>query len=480
MAKLRCENPTYILHPHAQQNIVKYGAYMWKGQVFELNRWQRADMLHNFDYRRFSARLNGVNAENIDSYGIITPEGEVLPLFIAVPCGKCILCREKKRNEWACRAICESQLYDNRPFFITLTYAPEWLPADGVNKRDVQLFLKRLRILLERRGFTNKIRYFMVSEYGKNTHRAHYHGILYNLPAELKTTDILHLVEDAWNLGFCYCRPCDEGSTYYSMKYMRKDMVVPKGQNEPFFLSSRRGGGIGAGFCDKYKDFYRANPDELKLTFSDKFSGRKFEFNLPAYFVGRIFPTIGKMIPKEYRDNYKLALWLAHARESQCQIYGNNGYGVMEVNDLFEVCPFLAQENFIQKIDRAKVSDEDAFLRAFGVIQVNDLDEELKELGNRSYFAPAWYLQHISKLKKHAPEHLTQIHKEYSKEYDRLMKYFKSVQLDIEEIQYILNATSKRKVAINVFMASQPEINIADEVAKVKNKRDREKNREIL
>lgn len=66
-------------------------------------------------------------------------------------------------------------------YFVTLTYAPAFLPANGVCKRDVQLFLKRLRITLERKFNIPPFRYCVFSEYGKDTHRAHYHMILFGV-----------------------------------------------------------------------------------------------------------------------------------------------------------------------------------------------------------------------------------------------------------------------------------------------------------
>ena len=53
--------------------------------------------------------------------------------------------------------------------FITLTYAPENYPKNGsVSPREMQLFLKRLRRLVE----PVQLRYYLVGEYGDHTQRA--------------------------------------------------------------------------------------------------------------------------------------------------------------------------------------------------------------------------------------------------------------------------------------------------------------------
>jgi hypothetical protein len=103
------------------------------------------------------------------------------------------------------------------PLFITLTYR-DWhppfrtdraLPQDkSVNKRDCQLFLKRLRknydTLQRRSGIEKsrrlKLKYFLVSEYGTHTKRAHYHLILLNLTEP-------RLIDKSWLCGHTYSPP---------------------------------------------------------------------------------------------------------------------------------------------------------------------------------------------------------------------------------------------------------------------------------
>lgn len=105
-----------------------------------------------------------------------------------VPCGKCIECLKDTQNAWKIRLIEEfrDHLY---VYFFTLTYNEDSVPFtildDGtkvrhVSKIDIQLWIKRNRIRYERE-FNRKIdfKYFITSEYGPNTGRPHYHGIIY-------------------------------------------------------------------------------------------------------------------------------------------------------------------------------------------------------------------------------------------------------------------------------------------------------------
>lgn len=98
-----------------------------------------------------------------------------------VPCGKCLGCRIDYSREWANRMCIE--LDDNpKAIFVTLTYNNANLPRSELgyptlNKRDLQLFFKRLRKACSGR----RIRYYVAGEYGPKTLRPHYHAIIYGL-----------------------------------------------------------------------------------------------------------------------------------------------------------------------------------------------------------------------------------------------------------------------------------------------------------
>lgn len=94
---------------------------------------------------------------------------------LQVPCGQCVGCRLERSRQWAVRCVHESQMHKEN-CFITLTYAPEHLPADqSLHYRDFQLFMKRLR-----KRFSGKvIRFYMCGEYGENFGRPHFHACLF-------------------------------------------------------------------------------------------------------------------------------------------------------------------------------------------------------------------------------------------------------------------------------------------------------------
>lgn len=114
--------------------------------------------------------------------------------YFVVGCGHCIECRLQKSREWATRMVLESE-YHMHNYFVTLTYDPqhvpvsyfpdpdtgEALPALTLCKADLQKFFKRLRRRLETRGLDPGIRYYAVGEYGDQSHRPHYHAIIFGL-----------------------------------------------------------------------------------------------------------------------------------------------------------------------------------------------------------------------------------------------------------------------------------------------------------
>lgn len=73
---------------------------------------------------------------------------------INLPCGQCIGCRIDRSRAWAMRCVHQASLYPDNSF-VTLTYAPEYLPYNGsLVHRDFQLFMKRLRKKYSKKKFS--------------------------------------------------------------------------------------------------------------------------------------------------------------------------------------------------------------------------------------------------------------------------------------------------------------------------------------
>ena len=158
-------------------------------------------------------------------------------------------------------------------------------------------------------GYSVNLRYFCCAEYGKKTHRAHYHMILWNFPymddhSLLSDIKVRDFIADKWQHGFIKTLPLLSGCSSYVTKYMSKPNNHPLGKNPTFYLASRRSGGLGVQVCNEVTDFYRTHPETLDIKVFDPYTNSTFEYKLPQYFKSRIFPTLSKLVPVEVRRSF--------------------------------------------------------------------------------------------------------------------------------------------------------------------------------
>lgn len=192
-----------------------------------------------------------------------------------IPCGKCIGCRLQYAKDWSNRLLMELQCHDAAWFF-TATYDDEHIPLteynghfyDSLNKRDIQLFIKAIRNHYP----DDKIRYFICGEYGTNTLRPHYHGIIFGLhldDVDVKAGTKLSRnkysvlyspkLEHIWNRGFLELGTVTPESTGYVARYCLKKVNKENKDDDPrppeFLVMSRRPA-IGRPYFDKYPDCF--------------------------------------------------------------------------------------------------------------------------------------------------------------------------------------------------------------------------------
>lgn len=174
-----------------------------------------------------------------------------------VSCGKCVECKINYSNEWALRVMLEASLHQEN-CFITLTYNEDNLPVgETLRKRDLQLFMKRLRKRLSADAI--KVRFFACGEYGSLHGRPHYHIILFGYaPKDLqffktdnKGNKIYRspMIEKLWKFGFSSVGNLTFDSAKYCAKYLQKHQTDSK-KIQPFLQMSRKPG-IGFGYLDK-------------------------------------------------------------------------------------------------------------------------------------------------------------------------------------------------------------------------------------
>lgn len=215
------------------------------------------------------------------------------PKVMLIPCGQCIGCRIRQREDWTTRIELEARDYPKEEvWFITLTYDDDHVPGMIVKtgeimrkvqytwkpgeKRpssvqvllyeDIQKFLKRLR-----KAYRGKLRYFVAGEYGEQTARPHYHMILYGWkPTDLENLYKIHhngyytskWLEDLWGMGQIQIAQAVPETYRYVAGYVTKKMYeidgkkanqyYELGQTKPFACMSLKPG-LGDHYYQEHK-----------------------------------------------------------------------------------------------------------------------------------------------------------------------------------------------------------------------------------
>ncbi len=217
---------------------------------------------------------------------------------LELPCGQCMSCRLAKARDWAIRCVHEAQMHD-RSSFLTLTYAPEFLPVDvGLDVSHWQLFAKRMRKRL------GPFRFFHCGEYGDENQRPHYHACVfgqdfsedrYALSAQAGSPLFRSPTWEAlWTFGFSTIGAVSFDSAAYVARYCMKKVTGPPADEhyqrvdaetgevwnvKPEYVTMSRRPGLGASWFAKYfRDVY---PEDVVIV-----GGKKFR--PPKYYDGMI------------------------------------------------------------------------------------------------------------------------------------------------------------------------------------------------
>lgn len=173
-----------------------------------------------------------------------------------VPCGKCVACLSRRRNEWTYRCSVE-QLHSDYTYFGTLTYDDKHCPVrivDNVpylvfNKDDVQKYIKRVRYFINKIDPDIKTSYYLVSEYGSNGKRPHYHFLFFvkNDKYLQRKKQIDMILRGCWQKGFVTFKPANDANIHYVTKYCIKNLEeLPPGCIDPVFILVSKNPYIGS------------------------------------------------------------------------------------------------------------------------------------------------------------------------------------------------------------------------------------------
>lgn len=255
---------------------------------------------------------------------------------MAVSCGKCISCLVDKCRCRAGLINAESEMHKFQ-VFVTLTYKPDCVPTmfystdefgvthffdastneelgdlkistnkliSLVNKSsdkrlhyarfsDAQKFLKRLRKHLTK-YYNEKIRYYIVSEYGPRTYRPHYHAILFFNSSDVYA-NLGKVLSKTWPLGHFDYSQSRGGSANYVASYINSYVDLPQvfklrctsprqSHSQRFALPH---------FSDSFKKTYKYSPSSLV-----RIVRRSLSQNITSIAPWRSFKTF--LFPKCY------------------------------------------------------------------------------------------------------------------------------------------------------------------------------------
>lgn len=231
---------------------------------------------------------------------------------VPIPCGQCVGCRLEKSRQWAMRCMHEKRLHKDN-CFVTLTYNDAHLPPYGtLVKRDLQLFMKRLR-----NEYGPGVRFYGCGEYGDVNRRPHYHVILFNVAFadkrkykttkggfDLWTSSTLDALwsDDNGCIGHAIIGDVTFETAAYVARYVMKKITGPAAAGAydvtdadgvvfrrlPEFTVMSRRPGVGKGWFDRYgKETYAHDNCVIRnrLVRPPRYYDGKFELDNPARFA---------------------------------------------------------------------------------------------------------------------------------------------------------------------------------------------------
>lgn len=266
-----------------------------------------------------------VYVEDYDDYYIVNSEtGEYIKPFQKVPCYYCVVCVGSRLNKICTR--CELESYSHcRPFFFTLTInddSMEKFSTKETTVREIQLFLKRLRMILHREYFKynnledKPLKYSISNDYCKTTKRLHFHGLLwidddclrkhvefiYIDSQGIKRRQYYPLVkkfmELSWRNGFVQLDEAKDGTGKYAFKYASK-IHLGEGRFKVMLKSTKLGYDA---LLDHIEDI-RKYPEKTKMSVLDKFSGEIKEIPISRWMSNIFYPGYSTSLGADlYRD----------------------------------------------------------------------------------------------------------------------------------------------------------------------------------
>lgn len=207
-----------------------------------------------------------------------------------VPCGKCVACLARRRDEWKYRLSRERDMSDYS-FFLSNTYDNQHIPIriqDGTpffvfDKTHAQKYIKRVRYFLGQLDKSLKMTYLCVSEYGGIGHRPHLHFLVFfkGDPYHRYMKQVREILHGTWEHGFLCIEYPEDGRIHYITKYCVKNLdQMPEDCIDPVFILASKRPYLGAPYehiLEKQLDgsllptvFYRGHQQAMPRIYRNK------------------------------------------------------------------------------------------------------------------------------------------------------------------------------------------------------------------
>ena len=221
-----CLNPSSILNPRYK----KFDTQTFLRWCRDVIGWENCIAIESFPI----VRKRGDDYVKDEAYKLVPPD-----YYLQIPCGTCLYCLKRKRNEWSLRLQYEV-LDHSASTFVTLTFDDYHLDKFKDDyKKPLKLYIDRLR---KKIGY--RPRYFFISEYGEDdryTNRLHFHGIIFGTSADSLSYSVQRKL---WKYGIADTGWVDLRTANYLTKYMLK----MQNDKKPILMCSN---GIGKSFLNR-------------------------------------------------------------------------------------------------------------------------------------------------------------------------------------------------------------------------------------
>ena len=109
---VRCAEPVIIVNPALRYNLVRLH-YL---HLLDMHNLYRYVEQWNYFRRYLGKNKSLCNYANLNDFYAVTNDGEIINLYILVPCNKCFICKDKLSQMWQFRGIAESKYSNNKTY----------------------------------------------------------------------------------------------------------------------------------------------------------------------------------------------------------------------------------------------------------------------------------------------------------------------------------------------------------------------------